>query len=280
MSVQVISGSDVSLGALTEQLGISVLADYIIYRGKSYPESAVEREEFLRWTREGSEITSSHPTAQDLLATFTEVGKKSSDILYIPIASRISKAYELALTVRERLPKLRVEVFDPKRPAGGHALITLEAARLANAGLPLDEILIRLNQAVTHIDQIVVVDSLRQLAREGRISNPEEALSSLIAVKALLSFRDGLPTPISKARTDQQALEQIIYAIKHALAQFDATSLRLIVEYTDNQAWVVQVADRLSETFSPIELLNLPASPLAILRFGTHGWSVAWEVER
>lgn len=278
MAAAVITGSDVNLGALAGRLDINVVSDYIIYRGKSHPESAADREEFLRWMREGSEITSSHPTVQDLLATFTEVGKKSSEILYIPISSKLSKAYELALAVRERLPELRIGVFDPKRPAGGHALVTLGAVRLAKEGLSLDEILSRLNLIDAHIDQILVVDSLRQLAHEGRISNPERALSSLVAVKALLALRNGLPTPIGKARTNGQALEQISAAIEHALARFDATDLRLTVEYTDNEAWVDQVADRLSETFSPAELLKVPATPLVILRIGLGGWSVAWEV--
>ena len=281
MPVQVISESDIGLNeTLGQRLGIRLVSDYINYRGRSYPELGVDRQEFLTWFREGGEITSAHPTVQDLITAFTQAGRDGNPILYVSISSRYSKSYDLACSVRERLSKLQIEVFDSKRAMGGHAMVTLEAARLAQEGSGLEEIRAILTEMDECIDEIMVLDSLRQLAREGRTRNAETAFSSLLAVKPLAAHRNGLATPIGKARTNQQALDRIVVEIKQALAKCEGTGLRVLVEYGTDEEWADQVVDRLNREFSPQEAWKLAASPLATLRIGMHGWSVAWKVER
>ena len=279
MTVQVITESNTGLGGgLGQQLGIRVLSHYVNYHGRSYPELSVNRKEFLSWRGEGEKITSAHPTVQDLVTAFTQAGENGDPIVYIPITSHASKSYDLALSVRERLPQLQIEVFDSKRALGGQAMVAIEAARLAREGYGLEEVISSLKKVDKCIDEIMVFDTLRQLAHEGRVDNAETAFSSLIKVKPLIAHREGVATPIGRARTNQQALDQIVAEIKQALAKCEGTDLRVLVEYGSDAGWADQVISQLDYEFSLHEAWKVLASPLAILHMGIQGWSVAWMV--
>ncbi len=281
MPVQVITESNTGLGGgLGQRLGIRVLSHYVNYHGRSYPELSVDRKEFLSWLEKGEEITSAHPTVQDLVTAFTHAGENGDPIVYIPISSYASKSYDLALSVRERLPHLQIEVFDSKRALGGQAMVALEAARLAQEGYELEKVISGLKKADACIDEIMVFDTLRQLAHEGRVDSAETTFSSLIKVKPLIAHREGVATPIGKVRTNQQALDRIVTEIKQTLAKCEGTDLRVLVEYGTDEGWVEQVIGRLDYEFSPQETWKVPASPLSVLHIGLHGWSVAWKVER
>ncbi len=280
MAVQVITESDTGLGGeLGQRLGIRVLAHYINYRGQSYSDLAISRDKFLTWLESGEEITTAHPTIHDLIAAFSDAGKSNDQILYITISSQYSKTYALAMSLRKRLPELRIEVLDSKRAAGGHAMMAIAAARLASSGQGVEEIVSALTNLDERIDEILVVDSLRQLAREGRTRNAEKVLSSIITVKPLVSHRGGLATPIGKARTNTQALDEITSRIKKALARFDADTISFLVEYGLNEPWADEVAARLMAEFSPRMVEKIPAAPSTLLRIGARGWTVAWMVD-
>ncbi len=279
MPVQVVTESDTGLGgSLGTQLGIWVIPHYVNHRGRSYSDLELDRREFLAWLEKGEEIATAHPTVQDLTTAFMDAGKDGDPVLYVPISSQYSKTYALARSLREQLPGLRIKVFDSQRAAGGHAMVALEAARLARAGRSIEEIISLLTEEDECIDEIMVIDSLRQLAREGRTRNAEKALGSIITVKLLVAHREGLSTPIGKVRTNQQALDQIVAKIKQALAKCKGTDLRVLVEYGADEEWAKHVIDRLTREFSPRKTWKVWASPSTTLHIGAHGWSVAWVI--
>jgi len=278
MSVRVITDSDTGLqGRLAEKFSIVVLPHYLISGGRSYNELDLPRERMIGWLNEEKEVTTSHPTVQDYISAFETVGEDDDDILYVPISSQYSKAHDIALAVRERLSGLRIEVVDSKRAAGGHAMFALEAARLAQGGEGIDAIVKEMERMDGRIAEIMVLDSLRQLAREGRTKGADAALISLVSAKLLVTNR-GLATPIGKARTNVQALDTIIAKIKKDLAEFEASDVRLLVEYGTDEELADRVKERLASEFSPSESWTIPTSPAALLRMGTSGWSVSWAV--
>ncbi len=281
MPVRVITESDTGLaGPIGDEFGIHVLPHYINHGGRSYSDLALDRDELIAWLRAGDEVASAHLTPQEMLDAFREVGKGGDPVLYIPISSRYSKTYDLALSVRKELPGQRIEVIDSARAAGGHAMVALEAARLAQAGKGIDEIVAEMNEIDPLIDEILVIDSLRQLAKEGRVQETEGPIASIIAVKPLVAHRDGLIAPVGKARTNTQALEQITGTIKKSLAQHEGVELRLIVMYGEDAGWAEQVSSRLEEEFAPERIWTIPAPPSTLLRIGPGGWTVAWRVVR
>ena len=278
MSVRVITDSDTGLqGQLAKKFNIVVLPHYLISGGRAYNELDLPRKRMIGWLDEKKEVTTSHPTVQDYISAFETVGKEDDDILYVPISSQYSKAHDISLAVRERLSGLRIEVVDSKRAAGGHAMFALEAAQLAQGGEGIDAIVKEMERMDGRIAEIMVLDSLSQLAREGRTKDADAALTSLVSAKLLVTHR-GLATPIGKAHTNVQALDTIIAKIKEDLAEFEAGDVRLLIEYGTDEELAERVKERLASEFSPSESWTIPTSPAALLRMGKSGWSVSWAV--
>lgn len=278
MKVQVITDSDTGLqGELASEFGIVILPHYLIHDGKSYSELDLPREQMIDWLKEDGQVTSSHPTVHDYVSAFEDAGRSSDGSLYVPISSLYSKAYDVALAVRERLPGLQIAIVDSQRAAGGHAMFALEAARMSQENDPLDVLVQKVEGMHERVTEVMVLDSLGQLAREGRTHNTEGAIKSLVSTKLLVANR-GLATPIGKARTNTQALDAIIEQIKKDLARFDTGNIRMLIEYGTDEELAARVKERLVSQFSPSQVWVIPTSPAAMLRMGSSGWSVTWSV--
>jgi len=278
MKVQVITDSDTGLqGELADEFRIIVLPHYLIHGGESYSDLDLPRQQMIDWLKRDEQVTSTHPTAHDYVSAFEEAKSSSDVVIYVPISAQYSNAYDVAHAVRERLPKLQIAVIDSQRAAGGHALFALEVARLSRGNDSLDELMRKIDGMQERVTEVMVLDSLRQLSREGRTRNAEGAMKSLVSTKLLVANR-GMATPIGKARTNAQALDAIIDQIKKDLARFDAGDIRMLIEYGTDDDLADRVKERLIAQFSPAEVWVLPTSPSAMLRMGISGWSVSWSV--
>jgi len=278
MKVQVITDSDTGLqGELASEFGIVILSHYLIHGGRSYSELDLPRQQMIDWLKRDEQVTSTHPTVHDYVSAFEEAGKSSDVVFYVPISSQYSNAYDVAHAVREGLPKLRIAIVDSQRAAGGHALFALETARMSRGNDPLDMLMQKVERMHEHVTEVMVLDSLRQLAREGRTRNAERAMKSLVSTKLLVANR-GVATPIGKARTNAQALDAIVGQIKKDLARFDAGDIRMLIEYGTDEELADRAKERLISQFSPSQVWVIPTSPAAMLRMGSSGWSVSWSV--
>ncbi len=278
MNVQVVTDSDTGLqGDIAHKFNIVVLPHYLIHSGRSYSELDLPRQQMIDWLNKGEVVTSSHPTVHDYSSAFQDAGNSLHNILYVPISAQYSKAYDVALAVREGLPKLQIAIVDSQRAVGGHALFSLEAARLSQGIDPLDLLVQKVEEMHERLTEVMVLDSLGQLAREGRTRNAEGAMTSLVSTKLLVASR-GMATPIGKARTNTQALDAIADQIKKDLARFDAGNIRMLIEYGTDEELAISVKESLVEQFSPRQVWVIPTSPSAMLRMGVTGWSVSWSV--
>ncbi|MCD6135860.1 DegV family EDD domain-containing protein [Candidatus Bipolaricaulota bacterium] len=278
MRVRVITDSDTGLqGELASKFGIDIVSHYLIHGDRSYSELDLPRQQMIDWLKRDEQVTSTHPTVHDYVSAFEEAGKSSDEVFYVPISSQYSNAYDVAHAVREGLARLRIAIVDSQRAAGGHALFALETARISQGNDPLDVLIQKVEGMHERVTEVMVLDSLGQLAREGRARNAEGAMKSLVSTKLLVANR-GMATPIGKARTNAQALDAIVAQIKKDLARFDAGDIRMLIEYGTDEEFALRVKESLVERFSPRQVWVIPTSPAAMLRMGITGWSVSWSV--
>ena len=278
MKVQVITDSDTGLqGKLADEHGIIVLPHYLIHGDRSYSDLELPRQQMIDWLKNDEQVTTTHPTVHDYASAFEEAASSSDVVIYVSISTQYSNAYDVACAVREKLPKLQIAIIDSQRAAGGHALFALEVARISRGNDSLNVLMRKIEGMQGRVSEVMVLDSLRQLSREGRARNAEGAMKSLVSTKLLVANR-GMATPIGKARTNAQALDAIIEQIKKDLARSDASEVRVLIEYGTDDDLAARVKERLIEQFSPAAVWVLPTAPSAMLRMGINGWSVSWSV--
>lgn len=84
-----------------------------------------------------------------------------------------------------------------------------EAVRVAQGGADLRAVLDAANRAVAGTEMLGMFDTMKYLARSGRISRAIAAAGSVLNVKPLLTFKDGEIVRAGMTRTVSRAMDKL-----------------------------------------------------------------------
>jgi DegV family protein with EDD domain len=121
------------------------------------------------------------------------------------------------LTLR-KLPEKRsdcpIEIIDPKFNSAGLGLVVLAAARTAQSGGSLSEVADEARKAVSHVRMFGMFETMKYLARSGRVNKTIVAASNVLNVMPLLTFNDGEIVRAGLVRRIDKGIERIINFVK------------------------------------------------------------------
>ncbi|MCK4391352.1 DegV family protein [Candidatus Bipolaricaulota bacterium] len=277
--VKVITGNETGITPeLAKRFNVELVPYYVSYNHSTYTEGVdLDKEDFYRWLRESNEIpTTSHPTLSDIIAAFKRAGAETDSIIYVAISSKYSKPFELANKAKEEFPDLSIEVVDSGKATAGHGLVALEAARRAGEGADIAEILGRMEEIKERVDEVLVFNTLKYLAKGGRIHRARALVGSILSIKPLITYRDGLSTPIGKVRTHPQALDFIVDKIRADMEGYGSSGIRCIIENADDREWTDRVKERITKEFEPEEVWQVDMSAVSAVHIGPGAWGVAY----
>lgn len=281
--VKVLTGSVAGVPAeLAQRFGLDLVPYYVTYAGKTWNELEMEKADLYRWMRGSSGFpTTSQPNREDFLAAFERGAWESSSLVYICLSSRYSKAYAVAMGAKEelgtQLPGVTVDIIDSRTGAAGHGLVAIEVARLAQEGATREEILRRWKEVRARTKYFLVFETLKYLARGGRIHHAQAWLGSILRVRPILTYSDeGETIPATRVRTAAQGLEFMVEEVRRHLEGTGASGVRFVIEDADNPEWAEEVKERLEREFSPEEILRWTMTPVVGAHIGPGAWGVAW----
>ncbi len=165
--------------------------------------------------------TTAQPSEGVFREIFTKISHAGEEILSIHISSGLSGTIQSARLAAKQLHDRVVHVVDSFTLSGGERFQVLAAARLAAAGWSAERILARLDEIRKHTEVVYTLDTLKYLARGGRIGRVQALASSLLNIKPVIRVdrEDGKYSTVSKARTIRRALEDIA---EHLAAMYRA----------------------------------------------------------
>ena len=131
---------------------------------------------------------------------------KGYDVIIISISSGISGTYNMLRNMFANESK--VHIVDSKIAVGGIRLIVDEINR--NKDLPVEEILKKVEELIPRIRVAAVPETLEYLHRGGRLSKISFVVGSLLKIKPIISFKDGLVKVYQKAIGLANAMKAII----------------------------------------------------------------------
>jgi len=213
MSVRVItdSTSDIPAG-IAQDLGITVVPIYVRFGNTVYRDGLdITTAEFYQMLLTSAvHPATSQPTPEDFSRAYSEQAGEADGIVSIHISSRISGTYNSALLARSmQVNPSSIEVVDSRLNSGGLALVVMEAARTAAAGADLAAVLDATHRAMATTDMLGVFDTMKYLARSGRVSRAIAAAGGVLNVKPLLTFRDGEIVRAGMLRTVSRAMDRL-----------------------------------------------------------------------
>lgn len=249
------------------QLGITVVPLTVLFGREAFLDRVtITPEEFYSRLVKGPVWPT---TAQPTPNTFAEVYDKLArggdrDILVITLSSKMSGTYQSAMGAKPLAKeKVNVEVIDSETVAMGLGLIVIAAAKEAQKGARLPDLVQFVAKAKARSHWIAYFDTLKYLAKGGRIGKAQGWLGSLLSVKPLLTTREGEMAPVTRVRSQSAGMDYLYSFAAPYAGRIEA----IAVEHTTN----TEEADKLVERFTSLvpreKIYRSTVSPV----LGTYG---------
>jgi len=193
--VRVVTDSTSDLGAdAAASLGIEIVPIYVRWGNDTYIDgvSLTPAQLYRRLAVSDVHPLTAQPGPEDLASLYARV-PDCDGIVSIHISSNISGTYNSAMLARNMVAdRIPVEVIDSRLNSGGLALVTMEAARVAQSGGSLSDVAAATRRAMEHVRMMALFDTMKYLARGGRISPTIAIAAGFLRVKPVLTFRNGV----------------------------------------------------------------------------------------
>ena len=261
MTIKIVTDSTCDLPIeIIKKYDITVIPAYINFTDGSYLDGVeISRKEFYdKLPNYQTPPTTSAPA----IGTFARAYKKLKDdgatkIISIHISSTLSGIYNVALLAAEAMENIVVKTFDPGNLSLGTGLVVEAAAKMAEAGKSLEEILLKLKDLAQRTYTFAALDTLKFLQRSGRISRLKAGFGSLLQIKPILQMNDG-KVVMEAARTSNGAIRHLLdtlqslgpiesIALLHTNASEKAELLR-----TQAKQMSAQISDAYSMEVTPV----------------------------
>jgi DegV family protein with EDD domain len=157
--------------------------------------------------------------------------------------------------------KCRIEVIDSLKVAMSLGLIVISAAKAAQAGANLDEVADLVRKAMPRSHLIAYFDTLKYLAKGGRIGKAQGLLGALLSIKPILTVKDGEMSPVTKLRSRAAGMEYL-YNFVAGFSKVEG----LAVEHATTPDDADKLVERLSSVFPKERIYRSTISPVV----GTH----------
>jgi DegV family protein with EDD domain len=141
---------------------------------------------------------------------YSQLGRQTDQILVIVGSSKLSSAFAAAKSVANAfLGRCRIAVLDSMATSWGLGLLVEAAAKAAQAGQSLDEIVRLVRGMLPHIYVVLFVERLDYLEKGNRIGPAQALLGTMLNIKPLLIMEEGEIIPLEKVRTRGNAIEKL-----------------------------------------------------------------------
>jgi DegV family protein with EDD domain len=219
MSIQVVtdSTSDMPEGTATK-LGIRVVPIYLRFGEKTYRDGVdITKDEFYSLLASSPvHPASSQPNPEDFTGVFREYCGIKDGIVSIHISSKISGTYNSAniakKTTKSQCP---IEIIDSGLNSGGLGLVVMSAARAAQAGANMSEVVNEAIKAVKEVRMFGVFETMKYLARSGRVNKTIAVASTILHVMPLLTFHEGEIVRAGLVRALSKGMDRISDFVKN-----------------------------------------------------------------
>jgi len=217
MAVKIITDTmcDVPKG-LAEKYGIRIMPLTVHFGEESYKDGIeITTEDFYSKLESSENLpTTSQVPPIEFLEVFKEELDMGNEIICINGSSKMSGTYNSAVLAKNQLESDNIHVIDSEGVTMGAGLLAIKAARLAEQGMSIGDIVSEIRESVKRMKYFYIVDTLKYLHKGGRISISAAVLGSILNIKPIITIKDGKLELIDKSRGIKKAIATAIDIIK------------------------------------------------------------------
>jgi DegV family protein with EDD domain len=243
---------------------VEVLRSTLLLGGKEF-------EDFIDITAENFYATVVNNPDIDISTAQTATGKiaqsyqKLKDAGYesaivITISSKLSGTFQGANLAKDLVENFKVHVIDSRTVSYGEAYLVKQAIEKIKEGLDFDQIVSHLEMVKEKITIFVLVDTLKYLVKNGRVSGLSGMVGQWLKIKPLLRLKnDGALLPYEKIRTTTKARERLIEVVKDMI---EDKEVKMFIVYTNNKDEAIKLKNEFLLFRNTLEIEIVPLTPV------------------
>jgi len=252
----------------------------IVLRDDTYDDyTEIKADDFYQTIKQDTSLvpTSSMPSIGEITQTFEQIESSGYEsAILISISSQLSGTFQTAqMAANSYEGNLNIQVLDTKNAAISEGFISLEALRLIDEGASVTDIMAYLSTLSLARRQYFMVDNLRLLVKNGRLSGAKGFMGRMLKMKPILQVNDeGKIVPFEKVRTQNKALKKMVDTILDDLATVD--DFVITYDTSDNKEGFEYVFNRIEKHYPNHRYYAAPITPVIGAHTGAGTVGVAY----
>lgn len=232
-----------------------------------------EQERYLQDPMNNPSPTVHSPTPEEFADAYTQLYQKTDQILSMHVSYKLSDTISQARNGAEALMgRCTIQMLDTASILLGQGILVQEAAKAAQDGATIDDIIRLVRGLVSHIYTVLYVETMDYLEKSGRIGKAQSILGTMLQIMPMLFIEDGEIIPMEKVKSQERALDKLTEFV----TEFDTLEDVIIFQ---RQAEVTELSETLLNRLNPIfpdqDFPLVQYNPLLASLVGPRGLGVA-----
>jgi DegV family protein with EDD domain len=200
---------------IIQKYQIPVVPQVINFGTESFYEGReIDMDTFLRRLRSSTELPkTAAPPPELFVELFEQFIPAGEPILCIHPSAEVSGTVRSATVAARDFPEADIRIIDTRTVASTLGVMVEKAAQWAVEGKTADQIVQSLEQMAGTSRIFFLVDTLDYLAKGGRIGGASKLIGTLLQIKPILVFQNGIVDQYERERTQKRALQRVIQLV-------------------------------------------------------------------
>ena len=201
-NVKIVTDSSCTMEkSIRDELNIHMMPLSIMVDGVVYPDDDhLPGEKFMDMMANAKALPkTSQPPIGEFVELYDRLGEDGSEVISIHMTKGLSGTVEAARQA-SNLSSSKVTVIDSDFTDQGLSFQVIQAAKLAQAGAGVPEILAEIERVKQNTKLYIGISTLDNLVKGGRISRTTGLLSNIFNMKVVMDFENTELIPVAKGR--------------------------------------------------------------------------------
>jgi len=264
---------------IVEKYGINIVPIWVMWGDDCFRDGVdIQPEEFYQRLQEMDQLpTTSQPSVGEFMTHFQEVATNAAGIISMHVTSKLSGTFSSAVAAMRELSDIPIKILDTMSVSMGQGFAVVEACKAAERGESIEKVAEAASEMIKKVQLIFVLDTLEFLKRGGRVSGAKAFTATVLRIKPLLHFVDGMIAPLAQVRTKKKAIAAMLDQAVERLGGRKMAAAAVM----DSDAKDVgdKLAEMVKERFGLAEVLRSPISPAIGVHAGPGALGLAFYPE-
>lgn len=218
----------------------------------------------------------SQPSVGKFVALYERLQEEYDCAIAVHLSSDLSGTYNASATAA-KMVDFPVELVDSKLMSYPITSIILEGIELAEQGKDCQEIALSLREEYKKYENYILVGSLDQFYKGGRVSGLQYFIGNLLQIKPIFQIKDGLFDVYEKVRTEGKAVKRMLEQLDRAKQSYSVKHVQILHGNVLEKA--LELKETIKSKYSDVEVLIGPISSTIGAHAGMGTLALAWRNE-